>query len=75
MNKKIWQYFGMCCMCITWLKQFEVQKVPIMVGSIMVVGVLTHYALLHSVGDLKAVQMNDQHGLTQKLMLYKFELS
>ena len=36
-----------------------------MVDSIVVVGALTHCAMLHSVWDLKTAQMN---------MLYKFEL-
>ena len=45
-----------------------------MLGSIVVVGVLTCPALFHSVGDLKAVQMNVQHSLIQEFMLYKFEL-
>ena len=45
-----------------------------MVGSIVVVGVLTRRALLHTVCDLKAAQMNVQHNLIRKLMTYKFEL-
>ena len=44
------------------------------VGSIVVVGALTCCALLHSICDLKATQMNVPHSLIQKLMLYKFKL-
>ena len=44
------------------------------VGSIMVVGALTHCALLHLVCDLKAALMNVQCSLIKKLMLYKFSL-
>ena len=39
----------------------------------MVVGVLTHYALLHSICDLKAMYMNVPCSLIQVFMLYKFE--
>ena len=45
-----------------------------MVGSIMVVGALTHYALLPSMYDLKTTQMNVPHSLIQELMPHKFEL-
>ena len=45
-----------------------------MVGSIMIVGVLTCYALLYFIFDLKATQMNVQHILIQELLLYKFKL-
>ena len=44
------------------------------VGSIVVVGVLTHWALLHCVCDLKVTQMNVQLNLIWKLMIHKFEL-
>ena len=44
------------------------------VSSIMVVGVLACCALLHSMWDSKAAQMNVQHSLIQELMLYKFKL-
>ena len=40
----------------------------------MFVGVLTHYTFLHSLYDLKTVQMNMQHSLIQEFMLYKFKL-
>ena len=40
----------------------------------MVVSVLTRCALLQSVCDLKAAQMNVQCSLIQELMLDKFEL-
>ena len=45
-----------------------------MVGNIVLVGVLTHCALLHSVYDLKAAQINMQCCLIWDLILYKFEL-
>ena len=41
-----------------------------MIGCIMVVDVLTCCALLHSMWDLKATQMNVQHSL----MIYEFKL-
>ena len=41
----------------------------------MVVGALTHCALLHSVHNLKAAQLNVQCSLIQELMLYGFKLS
>ena len=44
-----------------------------MVDNIVVVDVLTCYALLHSVYDLKTVQMNIQCNLIWELMLYEFE--
>ena len=45
-----------------------------MVGSIVVVGVLA-CALLCSMRDLKASQMNVQHRIIWRLTLYEFELS
>ena len=45
-----------------------------MVGSIVVVGVLTCCALLNSVCNLKGAQINIQCNLIQELMLYKFKL-
>ncbi len=41
----------------------------------MVVDVLKHYALLHSMCDLKAAWMNMQHNLILELMLYEFKLA
>ena len=49
-------------------------KVPAVVGCAMVIGVVICWALLHSVYDLKATQMNVQHNLICKLMHYDFEL-
>ena len=46
-------------------------KVPSVVGSIMVVGVLTCSALLHSKCDLKTA---DECSLIWELMLYKIEI-
>ena len=40
----------------------------------MVVGALTHCALLHSICDLKATQMNMQFSLIEELMFYEFKL-
>ena len=45
-----------------------------MVDSIVVVGVLAHCVLLHSMCDLKATQINMLCGLIWELMLYKFKL-
>ena len=41
----------------------------------LLVGALTHCALLHSVCDFKAAQMNVQRSLHWELMLYESELS
>ena len=43
-------------------------------GIVAVVGALTHSALLHSVCDLKAAQMNVQRGQIQEFILYEFKL-
>ena len=45
-----------------------------MVCSIVVVGALTHCALLHPWCDLKATLINMQHSLIQELILYEFKL-
>ena len=57
------------------VKLFKQRKVPPLVGSILVAGVLTHCALLNFVCDLKVAQMNVHCSLIQELKLYKFELS
>ena len=44
-----------------------------MILSIVVVGTLTHCALLYNGYDLKTTQMNVKHGLICKLMFYMFE--
>ena len=44
-------------------------------GSIVVVGVLTRSTCFHSVCDLKATQMNLQSNLIRELILYEFELT
>ena len=55
---------------ILWpVYQFNLCKLPTLVGSIVVVGGLTCCALLHLVCNLKATQMN-----IQKLILFDFEL-
>ena len=50
---------------------FASQKVPAVVIRIMLVGVVTHYALLQSVCDLKAGQVNVQCSLILEFMLYE----
>ena len=60
-----------CNMYITWMKLWKVYTI---VDSIEVFGVLTCCALLHSMYDLKAAQMNMQCSLIWELMLHKFEL-
>ena len=62
-------------MYITLPKQFKAWKVPAVVGSIVIVGALRCCALLHSVYDLEATQMNLQRCLTREIMLCEFELS
>ena len=57
------------------LKHFKPWKVPAVVSSMVVVGVLTHCAILNSVCDLKTAQMNMQRGIIRKLMAYEFKLS
>ena len=53
----IFWYIQVCCIYIMWLKQFKLLKIPIAVVSIVVVGALTCYALLHLVGVLKTTQL------------------
>ena len=61
-----------CICCMTK----AVQPVVVLhcVDSIVIVGVLTRYALLHFMCDFKAAQMNIRHSLIRELMLYNFEL-
>ena len=59
---------------ITWPKQFKSWKVLTVVSNRELIGALTDCALLHSVCDLKAAQMNMQYGLIWKLMIYKYVL-
>ena len=59
---------------ITWLKQFKSRKVPSVVISIMLLDVLTQCTLLHSACDLEATEMNVQHSLIWKLMIFLFKL-
>ena len=61
-----------CIYYITWWKQFK--KVATVFGSIMVLGALTHCALLHSMCYLKTARINVQCHLILELMLYEFEL-
>ena len=49
-------------------------KVTTVIGSIVVFGVLTYCALLHSEQVLKATQMNIQCNLIWELLLYKFQV-
>ena len=53
--------------CMT--KAVQAVKVPTIVGSILIVGVLTCCALLPFLCDFKAVQMNVQCSLIQEFML------
>ena len=45
------------------------------VSSIVVVGALTRYAILHSAYDLKAAQKNVKRSLIWQLTLYELELA
>ena len=45
---------------------------PADIGSVVIVGALTCYALLHSMCDLKAAQMSMHHTLIWWLLLYEF---
>ena len=76
-GSQVLQYFGnalVCSVYITWSKQFKLWKLPFVVGSIVVVGGLTRYALFHFFCNLKALQMNMQFSLIWEFKLYKFEL-
>ena len=59
----IFWYLLVCGVYITWLKQLKLWKVPAVVGSILAIGALILCALLHSMCDLKATQMNMQYSL------------
>ena len=50
-------------------KAVQAMKVPVAIGCIVVVGVLTCCTLLPTVCDLKAAQMNMQCSLIQKFIL------
>ena len=63
-----------CDTFIMLLKLFKLWKLPTVVGSIMLVGVLTCCALLHLMCDLKPTKMNVQCSLIQELMLHEFKL-
>ena len=67
-------YVPVCNEYIIWTKQFKPWKVPTVVDSIVVVGVLTCCALLHSMCNLKATQMNVLYSFIWEFMLYEFEL-
>ena len=68
---------------LRWVKSFAIfwhmlvckTYVLVEADSIVLVGTLTCCALLHSVWNLKAAQINVQHCLLQEFMLYKSELS
>ena len=58
-----------------WSKQFKPKKKILSVaGSIMIVGALTWYALLHSVCVLKGALISVQSSLIRELILYEFEM-
>ena len=63
-----------CSAYITWPNQFKQWKVLAMVGSIVVVGALSRFSLLHSMRDLKVAQMNVQRCLIREFVLYELEL-
>ena len=58
----------------TRMSQFGTEAVQAVVGSIVVIGSLTCYALLHRKWDLKTTQMNVQCSLIRELMIYEIEL-
>ena len=60
--------FATLCYVLVMSKAVESSSCGL--GSIMVVGVLTCCALLHSLCDLKAAQMNMQCSVIQELMLW-----
>ena len=57
-----------------WHVHYVTKAVLVVVSFIVVIGALTHCALLHSKCTLKAAQMNMQHSLIWVLMLYKLKL-
>ena len=70
---QIFAVFGYVLVCGTRPKQFKLWLVPAEIGSLEVGGELACCALLKSMFDLKATQMNVQCSLIRKLMLYGFE--
>ena len=52
----------------------QARNVPVVVGSIVIVSVLTRCALFQSVCHLKAAQMNIQFSLNREITQYQFEL-
>ena len=72
---KRFEIFCYMLVCGMRLKQFKLWKVLAVVGSIMVVDVLTCHALLRSICDLKAAQMNMQHSLIWEIMCFELELN
>ena len=62
-----------CITYVLWPNQLKPWEVPAVIGSIVVVDVLTCCALLHFVCDLKAIDMNRGSNLIQELVLYEFE--
>ena len=68
-NFPIFWYGLVWDMYIMWQKQLKILNVPAVVDCIVLVGVLTHCTLLHSMCDLNAVQKNVQYSLIQEFML------
>ena len=62
-----------CGTYITWPKHFEFMKGTPTVCCVVVVGALTHCALLHSVCDLKATQTNVKYSLIWEFKFYEFK--
>ena len=67
---QVLQYFGICKLAAhipcDWSSSIHRME-PVVVGIIMVVGAMTHCALLYFLCDLKAAQMNVQHNLIRGL--------
>ena len=70
----IFWYLLLCGTYIMWPKQSKLWKVLSMVGSIVVVGVLTYWVLFSTVCELKAAQMNIQYCLIWEFIFYEFKL-
>ena len=66
-------YLLVCSALITWPKQLKPWKV-LVIDSIMLAGMLIHWALLYSRCDLTATEMNIQCSLIKELMLYEFKM-
>ena len=66
-NFALFWHMLVCNAYITWTKQFKPWRVPVVISSIVVVGVLTRCVLLHSLCDLKPAQIKVQRYSAVKL--------